>query len=161
MKLLLLLPLLALAGCANSESAADRWQDYQTDLAVVKAFHKYACPTCPSRHRSLEGFSKENTARVSIQRRPAAQLPSPRPSQTPQDSLQVKQEIYDLSQRIATLEEALRTNATTTNANEGLIVQQIREMKGRMAELQTASPVVLGTPKPSQETPSGIHIPGN
>lgn len=158
MKIFLFLPLLALAGCANPQAASDQEFNYGINKQIVAQWKRYSCVSCMTRHpRSLEGYSKENTARVSVSR-PLLPSSSPRPSQTPQDSLQVKQEIYDLSQRIATLEEALRTNATTTNANEGLIVQQIREMKGRMAELQTAAPMVLGTPKPSQETPSGIHI---
>src|ERR1700692_1264726 len=62
MKLFILLPFIALAGCASQPSESD--SDYRTDLAVVAQFHKYACPECAARHhRSREGFSKENTSR--------------------------------------------------------------------------------------------------
>jgi hypothetical protein len=160
MKTLFALSLLSLAGCANPQAEADRWQDYQTDLAVAKAFHRYTCGACLPRHRSLEGFSKENTPRrVSVTRPVAVPSSSPNPAQAPQDSLQVKREIYDLSQKIAVLEEALKTNATTTNSNEQLIVQQIVGLKNQLAQLQTAAPVAVVTPQP--QTPSGRRIPGN
>ena len=162
MKLFLALPLIALVGCANGPSAADRDFNYRIDSQLAYQWQRYSCVSCMTRRpRSLEGYSKENTARVSVPRRPAAsQLPSPRTTQPLQATEQVRQ-IYDLNQRLAGLEEALKTNASTTNQNEALIVSQIVALKSQLAQLQTPPPVALGTPKPSQETSSGIRIPGN
>jgi hypothetical protein len=160
MRAILSIAALVLAGCADPRAAADRWNDYQTDLAVVKAFHKYTCGACMARHHSLEGYSKENVSQVSVSKNNTPRL-APRPSPAPQATEQVNRQVYDLNQRIAVLEEALKTNATTTNANEQLIVSQIVSLKSQLAQLQTSAPMAVVTPAPRQETTSGIRIPGN
>jgi hypothetical protein len=155
MKPILVISLLALAGCANQQAANDQWASYQTDLQVIKQFHKYACPECMNRHRSLEGYSKENTVHASASRT-VSPIPSPNSLQPSPNSEQVNRQIYDLSQKISILEEALKTNATTTNANQTLLVQQIVALKSQLAQLQSAAPMAVVTPQP--QTPSGVRI---
>ena len=45
-------------------------------------------------------------------------------------------EVRRLNGRIDALELVLKTNATTTNQNQDLIVQQIRELKSKLEAIQ-------------------------
>jgi hypothetical protein len=68
--------------------------------------------------------------------------------------------VRELSGKLEVLEEALKSNVAATNQNQSLIVDQIREIKGRLDELKSDPPVAQSTPLPRQPD-SGIKIPGN
>ncbi len=161
MKTLFALSLLALAGCADPQAAADRWSDYQTDLQVIKQLHRYTCGACQPHRRSLEGYSKDSGDRRRLASVPKNSTPAPcsKPTQSPQATEQVDRRIHDLNQKLATLEESLKVNAITTNQNEALLVQQIVSLKSQLTQTHAASPMTAGTP--TQEGSSGLGIPGN
>lgn len=161
MKIFLAIPLIALAGCSDQQTENAQWQDYQIDQQVVAQFHKYSCPDCA---RRMEGYSKDSgdrPIRAHASRR-SALIPVPKLSPVPPQATEMaNHQVYDLSQKIAALEEALKTNATTVNANEQLLVQQIVALKNQLAQLQSSGPVAVVTPEPRRDNPSGLRIPGN
>ena len=70
-----------------------------------------------------------------------------------QAAQQANASVGELNQKIDVLEEALKTDVATTNQNQNLIVEQIKELKARVEQLQKpATP-----PMPV----SGVIIPGN
>jgi hypothetical protein len=163
MKIILSIAVLALAGCVDQQAANDRWADMKTDLSFVQQYQRYTCGHQMPRCHPREGYSKDSgdrrpQASVSKNSAQPVKSPSPIPSQATE---QVNRQIYELSQKIATLEEALKTNAATTNQNETLLVQQIVALKNQLAQLQTGAPMAALTPAPRQETASGLRIPGN
>jgi TolA-binding protein len=157
---LIILPLAAaaaLTACQSTENSSNRWADMQIDIALRHKYERYSCG-----HHALEGYSKDSgsrTQRASSRHVASAKAPEqPAPPQTPvrQDS----EEIRELNGKLEVLEEALKSNVAATNQNQSLIVNQIREIKGRLDELKSEPPVAQSTPLPRQPE-SGIKIPGN
>jgi TolA-binding protein len=158
-KLILTFPLAAalMAGCQSTPESQGRWNDMLTDIALRHKYEKYACGYHP-----LAGYSKDSdwrSDRVHTRSVAGTKAPEqPAPPQTPvrQDS----EEIRELNGKLEVLEEALKSNVAATNQNQSLIVDQIREIKGRLDELKSEPPVAQSTPLPRQPE-SGIKIPGN
>jgi hypothetical protein len=68
------------------------------------------------------------------------QAPAKTPGIIPEAEKQSAQRTEDLvralSEKIDVLEDALKTNAATTNQNQDLLVQQINALKAQLAQLQ-------------------------
>jgi len=56
-----------------------------------------------------------------------------------QSAKRAEDSIRTLSAKIDVLEDALKTNAATTNQNQDLLVQQINALKAQLAQLQQPS----------------------
>ena len=110
------------------------------DIALRHKFEKYSCA------HALEGYSKDPPAfshrkRVTLAKEqvkaPGANLEAGKQTaQRAQDSIRA------LSAKIDVLEDALKTNAATTNQNQDLLVQQINALKSQLAQLQQPSKTV-------------------
>ena len=75
------------------------------------------------------------------------------PWEARQAAQQANASVGELNQKIDVLDEALKADVATTNQNQNLIVEQIKELKARVEQLQKpATP-----PMPV----SGVIIPGN
>jgi hypothetical protein len=132
-----------LAGCSSQSASDARWNDMFVDIALRHKFERYNCGCHPP-----EGFSKENSNRVSHVAKPA---PPVKTEQAIVSAPSQPDQVRELSQKIDVLEEALTRNASATNQNQELIVQEIKTLKSQMAELQSKSVVLQPTPPPSNE----------
>jgi hypothetical protein len=149
-----------LTACQSSTTSESRWRDMWVDIALRHKYERYSCG-----YHAQEGFSKDGPAPQRIARRgrggsesvkesPVPSRPAEPPGVTAQQAYNAVQE---LSAKIEVLEDALKSNVAATNQNQGLIVDQIKELKARLAELQQAKPTLpLAT-----GSPSGIRIPQN
>ena len=122
MKSMLYISLLCfLAGCTSNQAYLNRWNDMWIDMALRHKYEKYSCVSCASR---LHGYTKDAPQRLPRRR---VEVSSQRPDES---------EVRRLNGRINALELVLKTNATTTNQNQDLIVQQIRELKSKLEAIQ-------------------------
>jgi hypothetical protein len=128
-----------ITGCASDQASVSRWNDMWVDIALRHKHEKYSCA------RALEGYSKDPPAfshrkGVTLAREqvlvkaPGADLEAGKQRvQRAEDSIRA------LSAKIDVLEDALKTNAATTNQNQDLLVQQINALKAQLAQLQQPS----------------------
>jgi hypothetical protein len=122
MKSMLYISLLCfLAGCTSNQAYLNRWNDMWIDMALRHKYEKYSCASCANR---LHDYAKDAPQRVPRRR---VEVSSQRPDEA---------EVRRLNARIDALELVLKTNATTTNQNQDLIVQQIRELKSKLEAIQ-------------------------
>jgi hypothetical protein len=114
--------LLLFAGCSSSsEISSAQWNDMWIDIAQRHKYERYGCGY------SLEGYSKESAPRRVSKRNVKPDAPD-----TPVSNQQImvkSDEIRAMEDRIAVLEEALKTNAAATNQNQSLIVGEIKALK--------------------------------
>jgi hypothetical protein len=128
-----------ITGCAD-QGYVSRWNDMWVDIAIRHQYEKYSCA------HALEGYSKDPPPAISHRKRvtpakeqvlvkaPGAELEARKQSaERAQDSIRA------LSTKIDVLEDALKTNAATTNQNQDLLVQQINALKAQLAQLQRSS----------------------
>lgn len=152
MRTLLVIPfLVTLAGCASKGGFEARWRDMQVDIAMRRKFEKYSCPNC------LEGYSKDYHASYRPVSKPVSSEPKVQQSvrseyrppdatdETRQEVMRNSESVRELDAHIAALEEELKTNASTTNQNQQLIVDEIKSLKARLDQLQHPPPVVGST----------------
>jgi hypothetical protein len=148
-----------LSGCQSTSNSQSRWNDMQIDIALRHKYEKYACGYHP-----LEGYSKDigwRTEHVAA-RKPVKEAPA-QPVLTV-DNKQAQQSsdaVRELSEKIAVLEGALKSNVAATNQNQTLIVSEINSLKSQISELEGSRPVALQAQPAHQGPTSGIHIPGN
>jgi hypothetical protein len=147
-----------ITGCAANQAYIKRWNDMWTDIALRHNYQRYACAN------RLQGYSKEDppsprsVARPKHSGSPAPTEPlaakvNPDVQSARQAAQQANASVGELNQKIDVLEESLKTDVATTNQNQNLIVEQIKELKARVEQLQKpATP-----PMPV----SGVIIPGN
>ena len=122
MKSMLYISLLCfLPGCTSNQAYLNRWNDMLIDMALRHKYEKYSCASCANR---LHDNAKDAPQRVPRRR---VEVSSQRPEEA---------EVRRLNARIDALELVLKTNATTTNQNQDLIVQQIRELKSKLEAIQ-------------------------
>jgi hypothetical protein len=128
-----------ITGCASDQASVSRWNDMWVDIALRHKYEKY------SSARALEGYSKDPPAfshrkGVTLARE---QVPVKAPGADLEAGKQRVQRAEDsiraLSAKIDVLEDALKTNAATTNQNQDLLVQQINALKAQLAQLQQPS----------------------
>ena len=127
-----------ITGCAD-QGYVSRWNDMWVDIAIRHQYEKYSCA------HALEGYSKDP---VHVSERKRAR---PAPEQgvvkthssdiesAKQTAQQTSATVRELSAKIDALEDALKTNAATTNQNQNLLVQQINALKAQLAQLQKTS----------------------
>jgi hypothetical protein len=139
MKIIMYISIVALvAGCASKEASVCRWNDMRVDIALRHKFEKYSCT------HALEGYSKDPLAfsrhRSVRKREQAVLVKAPQSGSKPDEEGKSRTEdsIRALSARIEVLEQAMKTNASTTNQNQDLIVQQINVLKAQLAGMQQA-----------------------
>ena len=125
-----------ITGCASNQASVSRWNDMWVDIALRYKYENYSCAP------ALEGYSKDRPAfshrkRVTVAEEQApAKTPSINPEAEKQCAQRTEDSIRALSEKIDVLEDALKTNATTTNQNQDLLVQQINTLKVQLAQLQ-------------------------
>ena len=118
------------------------------DIALRHKYEKYSCG------HALEGYSKDSPAAVSHRKRvtpanetPANEQVAAKREKAPdagleagkQSAQRTEDSIRALSAKIDVLEDALKTNAATTNHNQDLLVQQINALEAQLAQLQQSS----------------------
>ena len=149
--------LVTVTGCSSNQSSVGRWQDMFTDIYLRHRYERYSCASCA---RRLEGYSKDDPAPAASRRREVpkseqmvAKASAPDVQSAKQEAQRASASVQELSQKIDVLEEALKTNVAITNQNQNLIVEQVKELKARVEQLQkpAAPPVPV----------SGVIIPGN
>jgi hypothetical protein len=121
---------LVLSGCAADQASVNRWNDMWIDIALRHKYEKYSCAA-----RALDGYAKDPPCRVHV-RKSDPQDPSPAMKPANSDA-QTQAQIRELNVRIDRLEEVSRVNVGTNNQNQELIVQQIRDLKAKVEQLQT------------------------
>ena len=122
MKSMLYISLLCfLAGCRSNQAYLNRWNDMWIDMALRHKYEKYSCASCANR---LHSYAKDAPQRLPRRR---VEVSSQRPDEA---------EVRQLNARIDALEVVLKTNTTTTNQNQDLIAQQIRELKSILEAIQ-------------------------
>lgn len=125
-------------GCASNQASVTRWNDMWVDITLRHKYENYSCA------HALEGYSKDPPAyshrkRVKLtNERPRATTPSINPEAEKQSAQRTEDSVRALSEKIDVLEDALKTNAATTNQNQDLLVQQINTLKAQLAQLQQA-----------------------
>jgi len=133
-----------MTGCASNQASVSRWNDMWVDIALRHKLEKYSCG------HALEGYSKDPPPAFSHRKRvtPAREqvlvkAPGADPEARKQSAERAEDSIRALSAKIDVLEDALKTNAATTNQNQDLLVQQINALKAQLAQL----------PQPSNRVP--------
>jgi hypothetical protein len=128
-----------ITGCAD-QGYVRRWNDMWVDIALRHKFEKYSCA------HALEGYSKDPPPVMSHRRRVKPEgeqvlvkASGANPEAEKQRAQRTEDSIRALSAKIDALEEALKTNAATTNQNQDLLVQQINALKVQLAQLQQPS----------------------
>jgi hypothetical protein len=131
-----------ITGCASNQAYVNRWNEMWADIAIRQEYEKYSCASCA---HALEGYSKDppvfsprKRVRIAKEQR-VVKTPITDPGQEKQNAQRAEDEIRALSAKIDVLENALKTNATTTNVNQNLIVQQMVALKIQLAQLEKAS----------------------
>jgi hypothetical protein len=131
-----------ITGCASNQAYVNRWNEMWADIAIRQEYEKYSCASCA---HALEGYSKDppvfsprKRVRIAKEQR-VVKTPIADPGQEKQNAQRAEDEIRALSAKIDVLENALKTNATTTNVNQNLIVQQMVALKIQLAQLEKAS----------------------
>jgi len=125
-----------ITGCASNHASVSRWNDMWVDIALRHKYENYSCA------HALEGYSKDPPAfshrkRVTVAKEQApAKTPGISPEAEKQSAKRTEDSIRALSEKIDMLEDALKTNAATTNQNQDLLVQQINALKVQLAQLQ-------------------------
>src|SRR5260370_3403798 len=128
-----------ITGCGSDQASVSRWNDMWVDIALRYKLEKYSCA------HELEGYSKDPPAlsqrkRVTLAKEqvlvkaPGADLEGGK-----QSAKRAEDSIRTLNAKIEVLEDALKTNAATTNQNQDLLVQQINALKAQLAQLQQPS----------------------
>jgi hypothetical protein len=149
MKIILLLAAIALTSCASTSDSQTRWNEMRVDIALRHKYERYSCG-----HRGLEGYSKDTVYRFSRRASVSAKPEEPITRAAQIQTVQQSEAVRELEGKIAVLEEALKSNVAATNANQALIVDQIRSLKAQL-DSQQAKPA-----PPAPPLASGIHIPG-
>ena len=133
-----------ITGCAD-QGYVRRWNDMWVDIALRHRFEKYSCA------HALEGYSKDPPPAFSHRKRvtPAREqvvvkAPGSDLEARKQSAQRTQDSIRALSAKIDVLEDALKTNAATTNQNQDLLVQQINALKAQLAQLQQPSSKLNG-----------------
>ena len=122
MKSMLYISLLCfLPGCMSNQAYLNRWNDMLIDMALRHKYEEYSCASCANR---LHSHAKDAPQRLPRRR---VEVSSQRPDEA---------EVRRLNARIDALEVVLKTNTTTTNQNQDLIAQQIRELKSILEAIQ-------------------------
>ncbi len=110
------------------------------DIAIRHEYEKYSCASCA---HALEGYSKDPPALSHRKRVTREQVlvkaPGTDRDAGKQSAQRTEDEIRALSAKIDVLEDALKTNAATTNVNQNLLVQEIIALKVQLAQLEKAS----------------------
>jgi hypothetical protein len=131
-----------ITGCASDQASVGRWNDMWVDIVLRYKLDKYSCA------HALEGYSKDPptlshrkkvTREQVLVKAPGADLEAGK-----QSAKRAEDSIRALSAKIDVLEDALKTNAATTNQNQDLLVQQINTLKAQLAQLQQPSSRVPG-----------------
>ncbi len=126
-----------ITGCASDQASVGRWNDMWVDIALRYKLDKYSCA------HALEGYSKDPptlshrkkvTREQALVKAPGADLEAGKES-----AKRAEDSIRALSAKIDVLEDALKTNAATTNQNQDLLVQQINTLNAQLAQLQQPS----------------------
>jgi hypothetical protein len=153
MKVLWLAMLLPLSGCCSSGSDA-KWNDMLVDIALRHKYERYNCPChCHSTHHE-----KVKPHRIKLAQ--PKQIPPPAVDpivvkQEPanlRETQHIEETIDNLTGRLEALEKAMTDNASTTTANQKMLVDQINELKRELIQRQQQETVpTLGT----------LGIPGN
>ena len=133
MKAVIYISIFALVtGCADQASIS-RWNDMWVDIALRHKFEKYSCA------HALEGYSKDPPA-FSHRKQPATEQVVVKAQGTEQEARKRNEDsIRALSARMDVIEDALKTNAATSNKNQDLVVQQINALKAQQAQMQQPS----------------------
>jgi len=123
-------------GCADQASVG-RWNDMWVDIVLRRKFEKYSCA------HSLEGYSKDPPA-FSHRKQPATEQVVVKAQGTEQEARKQfaqrnEDSIRALSARMDVIEDAVKTNAATSNKNQDLVVQQINALKAQQAQMQQPS----------------------
>jgi len=131
-----------ITGCAD-QTALNRWNEMWADIAIRHEYEKYSCASCA---HALEGYSKDPPAlshrkRVTRVTREQVLVKAPGTDRDAgkQSAQRTEDEIRALSAKIDVLDDALKTNAATTNVNQNLLVQEIIALKIQLAQLEKAS----------------------
>jgi len=128
-----------ITGCASDQASVSRWNDMWVDMALRYKYEKYSCA------HALEGYSKDPPALSHRKRVTREQVlvkaPGTDREAGEQSAQRAEDSIRALSAKIDVLEDALKTNAATTNQNQDLLVQQINALKAQLAQLQPSSKV--------------------
>ena len=134
-----------IGGCASDQAYVRRWNDMWVDIALRHKFEKYSCA------HALEGYSKDPPPAMSHRRRVKPEgeqvlvkAPGADPEAEKQRAQRTEDSIRALNAKIDALEDALKTNAATTNQNQDLLVQQINALKAQLAQLQQPSSKLNG-----------------
>jgi hypothetical protein len=126
-----------ITGCASDQASVGRWNDMWVDIALRYKLDNYSCA------HALEDYSKDPptlshrkkvTREQVLVKAPGADLEAGK-----QSAKRAEDSIRALSAKIDVLEDALKTNAATTNQNQDLLVQQINTLKAQLAQLQQPS----------------------
>jgi hypothetical protein len=150
MKYFLLISL-ALTACQSASESDTRWRDMFVDISLRHKYEKYACGG-----HHVQGYSKENDPPAQAHVHPVSQPAT----YAGQSAGQVAyNQVQELEGKIEVLEEALKSNAATTNQNQTLIVSQIKSLKAEVTQIEESRPIAAQGQ--STPPPSGIRIPGN
>jgi hypothetical protein len=126
-----------ITGCGSDQASVSRWNDMWVDIALRHKFEKYSCA------HALEGYSKDPPAlshrKKVMKEQVLVKAPGADLEAGKQSAKRAEDSIRTLSAKIDVLEDALKTNAATTNQNQDLLVQQINALKAQLAQLQQPS----------------------
>ena len=112
-------------GCAQQQSDP-AWNDMWTDKRLRQTFYAHTgCGECAQRR--LAGFSKENDSpeRINLPMQPAG-LPRVPLAPVETDKSDIEKKMDELSRHVQKLDDAVKTNAQTTNANESILATEIQ-----------------------------------
>jgi hypothetical protein len=128
-----------ITGCAPNQTSVSRWNEMWVDIALRHKYEKYSFA------RALEGYSKDPPALSHRKRVTREQVlvkaPGTDRDAGKQSAQRAEDSIRALNAKIDVLEDALKTNAATTNQNQDLLVQQINALKTQLAQLQQSTRV--------------------
>jgi hypothetical protein len=149
MKHILFLALVCLcAGCAQEDAYTKRWNDMWYDMAFRRHYQHQICLANRARAtrdpmpKRIAVRERAEPERIMVRSNPQAEAESAR--------------IAALDQRLQMLEEALKTNASTTNANQEIILGHIRELKQQLQQQEQQRSETTS----QQQTISAIIPPG-
>jgi len=134
------------AGCAAQDAYKQQWYGMWTDMATRRYYEHQIC--LANRARFRRDPTPKRVAAVHERIEPE-RIEVRSNSETEAQSAR----IAALDQRLQMLEEALKTNASTTNANQEMILGQIRELKHQIEEQRPET-------TSQQQTVSAIIPPG-
>jgi hypothetical protein len=141
------------AGCAAQDAYTRQWYGMWDDMAARQWYEHQICLANRSRLR------RDPPKRVAVRRQRDSLTQRSEPERimvrSNSDTEAQSARITALDQRLQMLEEALKTNASTTNANQEMILGLIRELKHQIQEQQQRPETTS-----QQQTISAIIPPG-